>query len=226
MNEFNQAEWRSVALFRLAGYGLLLLSLFDYINIFTPPRFTNSVWEFQVMGEMVEKMPVPLIGLIFVFFGKDAYRKDLEEIVLKVLSWLALGLGILFLLLIPLGVNNTLRINSLNNFQLNTQLTQGLNQLQQINDRLSSATSDDEINSALRNFNFQGRIPEVKNSQELRTRVLSDLSNAKNQLQTQIETTRANQKISLLKNSVKWNLGALISGVLFIYVWKLTKWAR
>lgn len=226
MNEFNELEWRSVALFRLAGYGLLLLSLFDYINIFTPPRFTNSVWEFQVMGEMVEKMPVPLIGLAFVFFGKDAYRKDVEDIVLKFLSWIALLLGIFFLLLIPLGINNTLRINNLNNFQINSQLNQGLNQLQQINDKLSSATSDDEINNALRNFNFQGRLPDVKNSQELRTRVLSDLSNAKNQLQTQVETNRMNQKISLVKNSVKWNLGALIAGALFIYVWKLTNWAR
>ena len=226
MNEFNQAEWRSVALFRIAGYGLLLLSLFDYIKIFTPPRFTNSVWEFQTMGEMVEKMPVPLIGLVFVFFGKDAYRKDIEEIVLKILSWLALGLGILFLFLIPLGVNNTLRINNLNNFQLNAQLNQGLNQLQQVNDRLTNATSDVEINNALRNFNFQGRLPDGQNSQELRSRVLSDISNAKNQLQTQIETTRTNQKIILVKNSVKWNLGALIAGLLFIYVWKLTNWAR
>ncbi len=117
MNNFNELEWRSVALLRLAGYGLLLLSLFDYINIFTPPRFTNPVWEFQVMGEMVEKMPVPLIGFAFVFFGKDAYRKDLEEIAIKVLSWLALVLGIMFLLLIPLGVNNTLRIDNFNTEQ-------------------------------------------------------------------------------------------------------------
>ncbi|HAZ44206.1 MAG TPA: hypothetical protein DDW76_31645 [Cyanobacteria bacterium UBA11369] len=226
MNNFNELEWRSVALLRLAGYGLLLLSLFDYINIFTPPRFTNPVWEFQVMGEMVEKMPVPLIGFAFVFFGKDAYRKDLEEIAIKVLSWLALVLGIMFLLLIPLGVNNTLRIDNFNNLQLNNQLNQGLAQLQQVNDRLSSATSDAEINNALRNFNFQGRLPEIKNPQELKNRVLSDISNAKKQLQMQTETTRMNQKITLLKNSVKWNLGALISGVLFIYVWKLTNWAR
>lgn len=226
MNQFNPLEWRSVALLRLAGYGLLLLSLFDYINIFTPPRFTNPIWEFQVMGEMVEKMPVPLIGFAFVFFGKEDYRKDVEEIILKVLSWLALLFGIIFLLLIPLGVNNSLRINNLNNFQINTQVYQGITQLQQVNEKLNNATSDTDINNALTNFNFQGRLPEIKNPQELKSRVLSDISSAKQQLQTQAETTRKERKISLLKSSVKWNLGALISGVLFIYVWKLTNWAR
>lgn len=226
MNQFNPLEWRSVALLRLAGYGLLLLSLFDYINIFTPPRFTNPIWEFQVMGEMVEKMPVPLIGFAFVFFGKEEYRKDVEEIILKFLSWFALLVGIIFLLLIPLGINNSLRINNLNNFQINNQVSQGITQLQQVNEKLSNATSDTDINNALTNFNFQGRLPEIKNPQELKNRVLSDISSAKQQLQTQAETTRKERKISLLKSSVKWNLGALISGVLFIYVWKLTNWAR
>jgi hypothetical protein len=211
---------------RVAGYGLLLLSLFDYINIFIPPGFTNPVWEFQVMAELVEKMPVPLIGLAFVFYGKDAHRKDVEEIVLKFLSWLALVLAILFLLLIPLGINNTWRINNFNNLKLNNQMNQGLTQLQEVNYKLSLATSDAEINNALKSFNLQGKLPEAKNAQELKNKVVSDISNAKNQLQMQIETTRSSQKISLLKKSVKWNLGALIAGVLFIYVWHLTNWAR
>lgn len=226
MEEFNSPEWRSVALLRIAGYGLLLLSLFDYINIFTPPRFTNPIWEFQIMGELVEKMPVPLIGFAFVFYGKDDYRKDVEEIILKILSWLALLLAIIFIIIIPLGINNTLRINKLNNFQINNQLSQGLTQLQQVNDKLSNATSDADINNALTNFNFQGRLPETKNPQEIKSRVISDITKAKQQLQTEAEINRKNQRFNLLKNSLKWNLGALISGILFIYVWKLTNWAR
>jgi hypothetical protein len=30
----------------------------------------------------------------------------------------------------------------------------------------------------------------------------------------------------LLKNSVKWNLGALVSAALFFNIWKTTSWAR
>ena len=86
MKDNSAFEWHSTALFRLVGYGLLALSLFDYVNIFIPPNFTNPVWEFQMMGEAIEKTPVPLIGSILVFYGKDDFRKDLEEYILKILS--------------------------------------------------------------------------------------------------------------------------------------------
>jgi len=34
------------------------------------------------------------------------------------------------------------------------------------------------------------------------------------------------QKMGLLKNSVKWNLGALVASVLFFILWKSSRWAR
>jgi hypothetical protein len=39
-------EWWSFSLFRLLGYGLLILALFDIVDIFYPSRFLNSAWEF------------------------------------------------------------------------------------------------------------------------------------------------------------------------------------
>jgi hypothetical protein len=226
MNEFESKEWRSVALLRLVGYALLFLSLVDFVNIFIPPRFTNPIWEFQIVGELVEKMPVPAIGFAFIFFEKEKYRKDVEEIILKVLSWMALALGILFLLLIPLGINNTLRINNINNIQANNQLSQRLTQLQQINEQLNQATSEEEINKLFNNLNVQGRPPEINSPQALKSRVLSEINTAQKQVQINTETARKSQQLNLLKSSFKWNLGALIAGVLFIYIWKLTNWAR
>lgn len=226
MNKFENLEWRSVALFRIAGYGLLILACFDFFNIFIPPRFTNPVWEFQMLGELVEKMPVPLIGLVFVFYGKEEFRKDIEEYILKALSWASLVFGILFLLLIPLGITNTIRINNLNNFQINAQLSQRITQLQQLNDQLISAGTDEDINRILTQLNFQGRPPEIRNYQEFKNKIISDIPTAQKQIQANLENTRQSQKINLIKNSVKWNLGAIISGALFIYIWRLTNWAR
>lgn len=226
MNEFESKEWRSVGLLRLVGYALLFLSLVDFVNIFIPPRFTNPIWEFQIMGELVEKMPVPAIGFAFIFFAKYKYRKDVEEIILKVLSWMALALGILFLLLIPLGINNTLRINNINNIQANNQLSQRLTQLQQINEQLNQATSAEAINKLFNNLNVKGRPPEINSPEALKSRVISEINTAQKQVQTNTEVARKSQQLNLLKSSVKWNLGALIAGVLFIYIWKLTNWAR
>jgi len=38
--------------------------------------------------------------------------------------------------------------------------------------------------------------------------------------------TQRKQRIMLLKKSFKWNLGALISSMLFVITWKLTRWIR
>ena len=42
----------------------------------------------------------------------------------------------------------------------------------------------------------------------------------------QAEPIRSQDRLSLWKSSVKWNLGALVSGVLFIRIWRGTHWAR
>ena len=31
----------------------------------------NPAWEFQTFGGLVERVAVPLIGLVFVFYGKE-----------------------------------------------------------------------------------------------------------------------------------------------------------
>lgn len=226
MKELQNFEWPSTALFRVAGYGLLMLALFDYANVFIPSRFTNPVWEFQMMGELVEKSPVPLIGLVFVFYGKEDFRKDIEEYILRALSWACLAVGIAFLLLLPLGINNTLRLNTYNNIQINNQVAQRMAQLQQINNKLREASSEQDINNLFNNLTRQGRPPDIKSPEELKSRLFSEISTAQNRIKTESETTRKNQRLALLKNSAKWNLGSIIAGILFIYVWKITNWAR
>ncbi|NJM68571.1 MAG: hypothetical protein HC851_24365 [Acaryochloris sp. RU_4_1] len=52
------------------------------------------------------------------------------------------------------------------------------------------------------------------------------MTKGKERLQTQAQSTTSSQRIDLLKRSVKWNLGALVSGALFIYLWRGTGWSR
>jgi hypothetical protein len=226
MKEFPGFEWRSTALFRIVGYGILTLAAIDYINIFIPANFTNPAWEFQMLAQLVDKSPVPLIGLVFVFYAKDEFRKDLEDHILRVLSWLTLIAGIGYILLLPLGINNTIRLNTFNNAQINNQLNQQLTQLQQISDRLNQATSQEEINNLFTALNRQGRTPDIRNPEELRNRIQAEVATAQTNAKTQSEINRKNLRIGLIKNSVKWNLGAIICAVLFIYVWRITDWAR
>ena len=126
MTKANSNEWWFAPLFRVVGYALLALSLFDVIDIFIPALFTNPAWEFQMVRSLVERVPVPLLGAVLVFSGEKSLK------IFKVLSWVCLLVGVLFFLLVPLGISASLRLNSQSAQELNTRVTQQANQLQQL----------------------------------------------------------------------------------------------
>jgi hypothetical protein len=43
----------------------------------------NRLWEFEAMGQLVERVPFFLIGLALVFYGKENYRYKWENFLLK-----------------------------------------------------------------------------------------------------------------------------------------------
>ncbi len=215
-----RAKPGSIALFRMVGYSLLLLALLDLIAIIFPPRLMNPAWEFETMGAIVERVPVPLLGLVLISFGEGNFRGTFERIILKFLRWLCLFVGVLFLLLIPLGVNNTMRLNTQNTAQKSAQYRQQVAQIEQIEKQLKQATAQD-LDSFLRS---QGRSLDGQNPRTVKKQLSSEITKTKQTIQTKYQEQQANQRLALFKNSVKWNLGALISGVLFIYLWYITRW--
>jgi hypothetical protein len=141
---------------------------------------------------------------------------------LKFLSWLTLLLALLFLLLIPLGIANTVRLTNTTVSQINILSQQKLTQAEQLEKQLNQATPE-QINNFLKS---QGRSLDGQNPQEVKNQILSQISQAKEKIQTQTKATQSSQRIKLLKNSIKWNLGALVSAALFLSIWQGTRWAR
>ncbi len=217
---FNLQLW--IPIFRLVGYCMLILSLFDVIELFIPPDFMNPAWEFKTMGMLVERTPIPLIGLMLVFAGGLDWRGKLETLLVSIFSWLTLLIGILYLLLVPLGIMNTMRINTLNVAQVETVYNKKASQAQELEKQIGQATSE-QINNLLKN---QGRQIGEKKPEEIKTELLSELTQAQQKLKTQADNNKSARFQSLLKNAVKWILGALVSGVFFITIWKASYWAR
>lgn len=222
MRQFNLSLSKSIAPFRWVGYGFLIYAAFDWILLLIPPRLMNPIWEFQTMGALVERIPVLLLGLLLIFFGETSFRGRWERPLVQALSWLCLVLGIIFFLMLPLGIVNTFRINQQNAVQAtieyDEQLAQALAAEQQIN-----AAAPEEIIGILES---QGAEVEVENPDEIKDILRTEINSARETLDQEYDSLRAGQRMSLLKNSVKWNFGALMSGVLLIYIWRSTRWAR
>ncbi|MDJ0796872.1 MAG: HpsJ family protein [Calothrix sp. MO_167.B12] len=216
----------SNSVFRLVGYVLLTLAFVDFVNILLPFKFTNPVWEFQMIGALVEHAPVPLIGLMFVFVGERNNRNQAEIHFLKFLSWAALVVGILFLLLLPLGLKNTWRIDSKNNQQIISQSAQKLSPIQELKKQLNNAQTNQEINTIFKSLNQQGNTPKLNNSQQIKSEVIAKITQIENKVTSQLKQVRSNTRRELLRKSIKWNVGAIICAFAFIWIWRATDWAR
>ena len=229
LRKFSFSLQRSITLLHWVGYGLLVLVLFDYIEIFFQPNFRNPAWGFQTLGAMVERVAVPLLGLVLVFYGGENRRARWELSGLKFLSWVAWGLGVLYLLLVPWGIFNTVAIQQNSTRQITTQVNQKLEQIQQVEEQVEKATTLKEVESIFNRLALQEQLTELKKSQQL-AKIKENLSSIlvvqKARVRSQAKSAQSSELEKLLKPSVKWNLGALVGGLLFMRIWLDTRWAR
>lgn len=228
LGNFSLNMLRSIALWRLVGYVLLFLFALDLAEIMIPPRFFNPQWEFQVLGQIVERVPIPFLAFILIFYGGKYLRKTWEYVFLSVASWLTLLIGIFFILAVPLGIVNTIRIDK----QTQTEITEGTNQrlevLQQVESRLKDVQNTEQMQALIAQLN-RGNAPVIENEEQLQqaqSNLKQFVETTRNQLNSRATALKKQRRRSLLKSSVKWNIGALVSGILFVMTWNLTKWAR
>lgn len=212
----------TIKIIRAIGYGLLLLAIMDVFAMVIPFQFKNPLWEFQRFGELVERVAVPLIALTMIFFQGSLCRKPIERFIMSALSWLALGSGILFILLIPIAISNAQRVGIANTSQLTAQQQQQQAQVVQLEQQLSTATPQ-ELSVFLAS---QGQPSENIPPPQLTQQVKAELSRRQAQLQNDFDELQMRRRQELLRDTIKWSLGALISATLFIYIWGVTAYAR
>lgn len=225
----NQSFLNSLPILHWLGYGLLVLSFLDFMESTIPIGFMDPFWEFQFLGQMVERVPVPLLGFVLVFFGRKQIRARWEEQLLQFLSWSTILLAVFFFLLVPLGVIDTIRIYRINQAQITAQVDQQLAQIQVAKEQLQQTKTTSELELFLGNFNSQGEAPTIGDNQSveaLKEQLYQAIENRERDMNSQAKDTLWEQNSNLLKSSVKWNLGALIAGALFVCLWNATPWAR
>lgn len=215
----------SAFLIRVVGYGFLLFSLFDYLNIIIPPQLTNAEWEFQTMGRLVEQVGIPLLGFALIFYRAQGSVAKKELGILQFFSWLTLVMGICYLLTIPLFFHNTFRLDRLYTANVNYQIQQQTQQLQQNRQQLNKL-SEAQLQQILTSIKQQNNDAKIATTEELKSQLLGQITTNEETLKQQAANAQKNRKIALFKNAIKWILQALMSGTILIWIWRLTRWTR
>ena len=209
-------------LLRWGGYGLLGLAFMDLLDSAVPWEWMNPTWELQFMGALIDRSPVPLLGLVLVFAGGIHLRQRWEAVALSGLSWMALVLGVLLFLMTPLIVTNTFRLEQRVTAQITSQMGQQLEQAEKAQAAVRSATSP-ELDALARRM---GRASDGKSSQQVRSEMLAEFTKAKENLQRQAGEARNTQRTTLFKRAAKLVFEAVWVGIVLVVVWRSTAWAR
>ncbi|MFN5855681.1 MAG: HpsJ family protein [Pseudanabaenaceae cyanobacterium] len=218
---------QTLLLMRFLGYSFVLFFLIDTASLLIPLRFTNAVWEFETIGQIIERLPIILMAPILIFFGEETHRFRWEFIVLKVLNWTMFLFAILMFLAAPLFIVNSFRVQEIRHSEAISRSTQQNEPLRQISERLNLAKTDDEIRNVLKLLPVQGnQRPNLSRPQEQRQRILEQIEKSQQQIKEQLENDKKFQSRAIWRNGLKWASVALISGGLVAYFWQLTRWAR
>jgi len=211
----NKELWFSF-LFRIAGYGLLVISFLDILASFFPLHVGDPNWEFALLRSLVGNLPGALIGVVFVFISETNFR------VFKLLSRACLVVTVLYLLLVPLGISSALRIDQENQRQVIAFTNQRLLPLQQVREQLSRATTAQDITQLLERLNPQGPIPQINNPQQTKSQLLANLDQTEKKLRSDIAAKRSDTRLSLFEQAFRLNLEAVVSALIFFSLWRST----
>ena len=201
----------------LVGYCLLGLTLFDILDILIPPRFLDPAWEFQALGNIVERVAVPLLALGLILYSET------KPFRISFVSRFCLVLGLIFFLMVPLGISDTLRINAQNEQRASGQFNQQKAQIQQVKSLITNSTTAPELETLKKQLNIPDSNLNTNNPNELRKQLLAQVTQAENNLAVQAPAEQRRSRNALLKKSVKWNVGALVSSFVFITMWLKTR---
>lgn len=148
---------------KLIGIILIVSSLIDYIVLLIPFNPLNQQWQLAFTTQIVDRGIIPMVGLALLFLGywvsnttDDAPTERKPWLDLRFWAFLLASLlGLLFLLLVPIHLNNIRLASDLAVQQINQRANlaenQITNQSQQVNTLLSDNSKLQELDKALNN---------------------------------------------------------------------------
>ncbi|MFB2772955.1 HpsJ family protein [Pelatocladus sp. BLCC-F211] len=138
---------------KVVGIILLLSFLLDFVILLFPFQPTNRLWQIDLATNLVDRGIVPLVGLAMLFAG---YWAEITEdgrpsgIDLRFPALvLASLLGLIFLVIFPLHLNNVRQASVQQVDQINKQADQAENQLQSQLSQVQAQLNNEQVKTEL-----------------------------------------------------------------------------
>lgn len=218
---------------KVGGLIMILFSLVDYIFLAIPFDAAQRAWQITFTTQLVAQGLVPMVGIALLLLGYwvdnsngagSEHRSIFQDLRFWALLFSSL-LGLIFLLLIPLHINNVVQQSNVELKQLNDRLavaqTQVEGQAQQIASRVKDPNELSKLKQQLTELNQaieSGRVPaeqqvQAKAYRQLLQTITQDPTKAINNLNKEVEQAKARitTEKQLLENQTK--TGALRSAL-------------
>lgn len=219
-------RYRYLNLLPIAGYIILALTVVDYSFYLLNVQMTEPYSQFEIMGNLVERIWSPLFGCLLIFYPRETKIKKREKTFLSIISWLILLLGIFYVLMVPLIFFDSNRINNDLQQKFDQQLTQQQVQLKQFEIQIKNTPDQQLLNLAKQQQQQNSNLPVVGSADEVRYQLLAQV---KAEQTTKIEEAKSSlfkQKRKIETSALKWIIGAILSAILLMNVWDYSNWTR
>lgn len=210
----------SINVLRPIGGGLLLLVAFDTIASLIPSNFFSPTWEFNTVGNLVNRLPLILLGFAAIFWGDREVKNQKDKLIWQSLRWLILLIAILFLLMAPSIVVNSSRIKNQTDARVTAEVTQRLANLDKLEGQIKQGNPVD-LKNAILQINTQVNVTNLT-PEEVREKLLQEIATEKQNARKNVAVRWEPNRLELVKNTVKWFLGSIVGATLLFWMWRVT----
>ncbi len=236
---------------KLVGGILILSTLVDYLVLLIPPNLLNRGWQITIASSLVDRGIVPMVGMaiIFIAFWMDSATEGNTKPASPFTSlkfWVALLaslLGLLYLLLFPLHLNNTRLARAEALSEINKQASEAQTQLenqissdqfqQQIQQRKTQlrdqfaglAQNPDALNQALTNPNVPKEVKDILEQSKSNPKAIEEFLNQQadtlptqllGQIRDRKQELEQQAKTQSLKSSLQTGISSLLLAIGYI----------
>ncbi|NEO52852.1 MAG: hypothetical protein F6K54_07005 [Okeania sp. SIO3B5] len=255
MKATNIRQYSSIAARTLTIVGIIMIlsSLLDFVVLSIPFNIGSRPWQIGLVTQLVDRGIIPMVGMALLFTGywvssNSGLQDNSKSSILDLRFWgllLASLLGLIYLLMFPLHLNNTLLARTEAIERINQQASQAETQLEarvstsefqnqiqqrqsQLKNQFSTLLGDEtRLNEALENEQLSEQVKNLLAQSKDNPQVLDEFLNRQaQQLPTQLLTrirTRKQEleeqaKTNSFKSMLRTGLSSLLLAVGYIMI--------